>query len=226
MEMYSEVIRKAGILWNYMSSFNRPGESDTVIVCCSYDLRVCDYACRLIQEDPDRQLVFTGGRGNWTSQLWRLPEAHVYRERAIENGISPSRITTEEEATNLGENIRFTRERFGSLKSAIFVSKPNTLLRLRLTARKQWPGITAFTAGPALLYPGEVSNITGVYGVINEMVGDIQRILVYPSMGFQEPHIFPGEVLEAWEYLRDAGFTDHCMKDVPEGILPAAAPSR
>ena len=73
----------------------------------------------------------------------------------------------------------------------IFVTKPNAILRVALTVPVQWPEVTAFVDSPPLEFPQEVSNIIGVFGVINEMVGDVDRVLQYPSRGFQRAHDVP-----------------------------------
>ena len=85
----------------------------------------------------------------------------------------------------------------------ILVSKPNTLLRLRLTCEAQWPEIEFRCSAPELRFPGEVSETIGLEGVIHEMVGDIQRIQDYPSRGYQASHKLPRDILEAWGIAAD-----------------------
>jgi hypothetical protein len=45
--------------------------------------------------------------------------------------------------------------------------------------------------------------------VINIMVGDLQRIRIYPAKGFQIPQDIPDEVWTAYERLVKWGFTKH-----------------
>jgi len=210
--MTSQTIRHAKRIWNYLESYNSPEPSDAIVVCCSYDLRVCDYACELLRASLAPVIVFSGNRGNWTSHLWESPEAHVFRERAEANGIASSSMLIEAKATNIGENIAFSRQAIPEAKTVTFVTKPNTILRVRLTAPIQWPGVCTHTACPSFTFPDEVSNVIGLFGVINEMVGDIQRIIEYPKLGYQVEHELPGEVMESWEYLVRSGFTLHMMK--------------
>jgi len=47
---------------------------------------------------------------------------------------------------------------------------------------------------------------------VEEMVGDLERILKYPGLGFQVPQQVPAPVMEAWEALKGLGFTGHLMK--------------
>jgi hypothetical protein len=44
------------------------------------------------------------------------------------------------------------------------------------------------------------------------MVGDLQRIKMYPAKGFQVYQEIPGDVWEAFEQLVALGFDKHLMK--------------
>jgi uncharacterized SAM-binding protein YcdF (DUF218 family) len=209
MKISASVIRQARELWDYMSSPNSIFRADAIVVCCSYDLRVCDHACRLLEAGYAETLVLSGDRGNWTRELWDRPEALIYRDRALKKGIDPKRIITEEKARNLGENIGLSRKLLPEARRIILVSKPNTLLRLRLTCERGWPGVESRCSAPPLRFPEDASPVIGLPGLIHEMVGDIQRIQEYPAKGFQSPHDLPPEILRAYRTLRDYGFDHH-----------------
>jgi uncharacterized SAM-binding protein YcdF (DUF218 family) len=201
----------ARTLWNYLASSRRREPADAVVVCCSYDLRVCDYACDLIKQGLAPRLVLSGKTGNWTRFLWTEPEAHVFKERALANGIAPGQILLEDRSTNFGENIAFVRALLPDLRRVIFITKPNAILRVALTVPVQWPGISAYVDAPAWRFPEEVSNIIGVFGVMHEMVGDVDRIQQYPARGFQVSHELPEPILESWRALIAAGFGRHLL---------------
>jgi uncharacterized SAM-binding protein YcdF (DUF218 family) len=211
--MTTETLSKAGEIWRYMSAFKSRTKSDAIVVCCSYDLRICDHACDLVKEGISDTLVISGKFGNWTQHIWDKPEAEVFYERAIENGINGKQILMEANASNFGENISFSRALIPGAKVVTFVSKPNSLLRVKLTAEAQWPEVKTIVSCPYIHFPGEVSNIIGVWGAINEMVGDIERIQKYPARGFQAAHLLPEEIMLNWEYLTKQGFTFHLMPD-------------
>jgi uncharacterized SAM-binding protein YcdF (DUF218 family) len=214
--MNSETMRQAAILWDYMASFRSTGPCDAVVVCCSYDLRVCDYACDLIKSGLSQRLVLSGKTGNWTKHLWTGTEAAIFKARALENGIAESEILLEDRSTNFGENVAFTRELLPNAKAVTFVTKPASVLRVKLTAEIQWPGITQHVACPDFHFPQDVSQVIGIFGIINEMVGDIERVQKYPALGYQAPHELPQEVTAAWAYLMQQGFTYHCLPATPQ----------
>jgi hypothetical protein len=49
--------------------------------------------------------------------------------------------------------------------------------------------------------------------VINIMVGDLQRIKIYPEKGFQIYQEIPAEVWKAYERLVALGFDKHLIKE-------------
>ena len=204
-------LEHAGVLWSYLAATRRREPAEAVVVCCSYDLRVCDYACDLVKQGLAPRLVLSGKTGNWTRFLWTAPEAHVFKERALANGIAPERILVEDRSTNFGENIAFVRALLPDLRRVIFITKPNAILRVALTVPVQWPGIAAYVDAPAWKFPEDVSNIIGVFGVMHEMVGDVDRMQQYPARGFQVPHELPEPVLESWRALIAAGFGRHLL---------------
>jgi len=206
-------ISRAREIWDYLSALSSRGKSDAIVICCSYDLRVCDHACELLDEGYSDTLVISGKSGYWTRHIYNEPEAQVFYQRAIANGIDSDRIILEREATNFGENIVFSKPLIPRAKTVTFVSKPNSLLRAKLTVDAQWPEIDCHVSAPEYGFPDGVSNLIGVFGVIDEMVGDIDRIRKYPALGFQAEHRLPDRIVRAWEQLRDAGFTRRLLPD-------------
>lgn len=208
--MKSETIIHGEKIWNYFSSFNNVDKSDVIVVCCSYDLRVCDHACDLLKQGLAKKIIFSGFQGRWTKALWAESESVVFFKRAIENGIGEEQIILESSATNIGENIALSRLLVPEATSVIFATKPNTLLRVKLTAPIQWPDIHFFTSCPKLQFPTEISNVVGLFGLISEMVGDVQRIIEYSRLGYQVGWQLPEEIETSYNYLKDNGFT-HCL---------------
>jgi hypothetical protein len=45
------------------------------------------------------------------------------------------------------------------------------------------------------------------------MVGDLQRIKIYPEKGFQIPQEIPSDVWDAFEQLVELGFDKHLAKE-------------
>jgi uncharacterized SAM-binding protein YcdF (DUF218 family) len=125
-------LKHAAVLWDFLSAGRGHGNCELLIVCGSYDLRVCDYACELLSKGVAGHVVFSGNSGNWTRHLWDRPEAEVFAERALELGVRPDQFSLEMQATNFAENIAFTKAMFPQVRRVTFLTKPNSIRRVRL----------------------------------------------------------------------------------------------
>jgi uncharacterized SAM-binding protein YcdF (DUF218 family) len=205
-------LQHASVLWKFLGAGRQHSACELIVVCGSYDLRVCDYACQLLKDGVAPHLLFTGNTGNWTRHLWERTEADIFAQRALAQGVTAQQFTLETRATNFAENIAFARAMFPDVRRATFLTKPNSIRRVALTLPVQWPGLEAFVDAPSFDFPDEVSNLIGVLGLIDEMVGDVHRIMVYPALGFQVEQAIPEEVQVAWRYLVEQGFDHHLIK--------------
>ncbi len=210
----ADIRAAAEILWRYHCIYDPLIDCDAIIGLGSYDLRVADRCAELLRQGYARQIIFTGASGNWTRGLYSGSEAAAFADRAVECGISRDAIVLEETATNIGENIACSARILGvSDCSVILVTKPQTQRRCHATAKKQWPAALTMTTAPQHGFCEQPAGGFGIDHLINEMVGDIHRILTYPDAGFQIEQDVPGDVLEAYGKLKSAGFVHH----LPDG---------
>ena len=81
------------------------------------------------------------------------------------------------------------------------------------TFTKQWPGkmddvrVTSPQI-PLDQYPNEHLSEEDI---LNTMVGDLQRIVEYPKLGFQSKHEVPKNVMAAMQDLIKMGYTKHLL---------------
>jgi uncharacterized SAM-binding protein YcdF (DUF218 family) len=184
------------------------------VVCLgSYDLRVAHRAADIAFSYPSARVVVTGAQGNWTRDVFEATEAEILGRALVERGLSASRITLEPHATNIGENIAFARDLLGydAGETVFFVTKPQTQMRVRATAPKHWPVVETRVTCPLLSVDDYRTPDGDLAPLVNEMVGDLQRMIAYPALGFQAAVEIADEVLEAFEFLKSAGYTRHLM---------------
>ena len=210
-EALTPTLTHARKLWDFLVEGRRHQPSELLIVCCSYDLRVCDYACDLARKGVAPRVVITGGSSAWTRHLWTRSEASVFAERARTNGMAEHQILLEEKASNFAENISFARALCPQAQRVTFLTKPNSIRRVYQTLPLRWPGLTAHVDAPLFQFPSEVSNVVGLFGLIDEMVGDVDRLQVYPELGYQVPIGLPEGLLASWRFLIEAGFDRHLV---------------
>ncbi|QND51247.1 YdcF family protein [Phyllobacterium sp. 628] len=204
------VERAARILWDFHLIYDELTPADLIIGLGSYDLRVADRCADLFHQALAPKILFTGKAGNWTSNLYQTSEAEAFAERAIAAGVPADAIIIEPEATNIGENIRFARAMAdAAVRSVIIVTKPQTQRRAFATAKAQWPEINAAVTAPLHGFEEQPLTAYPLERLINEMVGDIQRIIDYPAKSFQIAQDIPASVRDAYRFLVSEGYDHH-----------------
>jgi uncharacterized SAM-binding protein YcdF (DUF218 family) len=214
-------------IWDYHHLNHALEKCDLILALGSDDLRVAEYAADLYLQGWAPLLMFSGNAGALTRERFSKPEAEIFAEIARQRGVPESAILIEAKSTNTGENVIFSRRlleskgihKFGGEAagkdgekwpdSLILVQKPYMERRAYATFMNFWPGKRVIAASPPIPfseYP--IENLPRDL-VINIMVGDLQRIKVYPGRGFQIEQQIPDDVWQAFEKLVELGYDKH-----------------
>jgi uncharacterized SAM-binding protein YcdF (DUF218 family) len=193
--------------------------ADAILVLCSHDTIVAKRGADLYLEGWAPLLIFAGGLGSITRHLWHEPEADLFARIAVEKGVPREKILIENRSTNTGENVRFAKELLAHRgldpRTFIVVQKPYMERRSYATFRKVWPEKDVIVTSPQLSmdeYLARYSHDTlSADDVISIMVGDLQRIRLYPAMGFQIHQEIPDDVWQAYEELVAAEYDKHLI---------------
>jgi uncharacterized SAM-binding protein YcdF (DUF218 family) len=212
-----EIFSLAQILWDYLHVNHIPEKSDCILALGSHDLRVADRAAELYLEGLAPLLILSGGLGNFTRNMWTQTEADRFAEIAIKKGVPAEAILIENKSSNTGENILFTQklleEKGLNPQRFIVVQKPYMERRSYATFKKHWPDKALIVTSPQISFEEYPTAEIPVERVINIMVGDLQRIKIYPQKGFQIYQPIPREVWDACERLIELGFDKHLVRD-------------
>jgi uncharacterized SAM-binding protein YcdF (DUF218 family) len=211
----------AQVLWDYHHLGDTVSPAEAILVLCSHDARVAERGAELFLQQMAPWLIFSGGLGTITRQLMTTPEADLFAGIAERAGVPRDRIIVENQSTNTGENVLFTQrllaERGLDIGSFILVQKPYMERRTFATFRKVWPEPSIVVTSPQVSmdeYLRAYSNESlSPADVISIMVGDLQRIRLYPEKGFQIPQDIPDDVWDAFVALVDAGYDRHLIAD-------------
>ena len=93
----------------------------------------------------------------------------------------------------------------------MLISKPYMERRAFATCRKVWPGVQIVCASEPIDLANYINGIGDAGPVPDMMVGDLQRVIEYPALGFAVEQEVPGKVYAAFERLIDAGYTSRLM---------------
>lgn len=212
----SEVARLARIVWDYHRLNHRLEPADAILVQGSHDLRVAERGAELFLGGYAPLLILSGGLGTLTRDLWDEPEAVKFARVARERGVPKDAILIEDRSTNTGENVRFTRELLSEKgidpESFLLVQKPYMERRTYATFRKVWPEKRALVTSPQIGLDDYPNEEIPRDQMIHIMVGDLQRIWLYPERGFQIPQEIPDEVWAAFQRLVALGYTKNLVR--------------
>ncbi len=206
-------------IWDYHLMRHQVAKADAILVLCSHDERVAERGAQLFLEGWAPLIIFSGGQGAITKTLWNEPEAQRFARIAMSLNVPRESILIEPNSTNTGENVQFTRklleERGLDPQIFIVVQKPYMERRSYATFRRYWPEKQVIVTSPQVSfrdYLAEYSNRSlSTSDVIGIMVGDLQRIKLYPALGYQIAQEIPDEVWSAFEGLVRAGFDKYLI---------------
>jgi uncharacterized SAM-binding protein YcdF (DUF218 family) len=183
----------------------------------SHDLRVAERGAQLFLDGWGPLIIFSGGLGRLTDEIWDEPEADKFARIARQMGVPADRILIENQSTNTGENVHFTRRLLAENgldpQTFILVQKPYMERRTYATFKQVWPEKEALVTSPQISladYPtGEIT----LDAVIHIMLGDLQRIRLYANKGFQIPQEIPEDVWQTYETLVGLGYTNNLINE-------------
>lgn len=211
-----ETLKLAQLLWEYHHVNHALEKSDCILVLGSHDIRVAERGAELYLEGWAPLLVLSGGLGRLTQEIWSEAEADKFASIALAKGVPQEAILIENKSTNTGENILFTqqllKEKALDPQTFIVVQKPYMERRSYATFKRHWPNKKLLVTSPQITLNNYPNEDISLEEVVHIMVGDLQRIKIYPEKGFQIFQEIPDEVWSAYEKLVGLGYNSHLVE--------------
>ena len=205
--------RAAHVLWRYNQMDHQVERCDAAIVLGCHDLRVAEHAARLYHKGLFPVAVFSGARSPWFPD----GEAYAFGGRAIALGVPAGATVYEPDATNTGANIEKTRHALGkagiTVGSVLLVSMPYMQRRGLASCQVAWPEVKPVCSSEQITYNAYVEAIGDEVHVIDQLVGDTQRVIVYPHLGFATEQQVSEHVHAALDHLIINGYTSKLLAD-------------
>jgi uncharacterized SAM-binding protein YcdF (DUF218 family) len=203
--------RDATIIWQYHQLHHRLRPCEVAIGLGSHDFGVPAYAAELYHAGLFPAMVFTGAINPTHPDRFPRGEAVHFREHALRLGVPDHAILVEPAATNTGQNIVLSRAALTAAgftaASVMLIAMPYMQRRAYATCRKLWPEVDVVCASQPLEFDDYVKTIGDEALVTNMLVGDLQRVIEYPQLGFAIEQEVPEDVHAAYQRLLDQGFT-------------------
>jgi hypothetical protein len=186
-----------------------PAMADAVIVLGSKYTDVPRFAGKLCALHRYPVMVFSGQRGRNTA-AWPTTEAELYERIARPFLPSGTRVLLEKEATNTGENARFSLRLLAqegiACRSVLSIQNATMTRRALATFAKERPDLAVVCLSPDRRYDDYLASTDEARSFLDDLVGNLQRILIYPGRGLQVEQPVPEAVLSAYRLLLSRGF--------------------
>ncbi|MDQ1294981.1 MAG: hypothetical protein QG608_2866 [Actinomycetota bacterium] len=209
-QLMDRQVEDTRLIWSYHQMGHEPRPCSVAIGLGSHDLGVATAAAELYAAGLFPLLVFSGGNSPTTRERFPRGEAVHYREHALQLGVPDDAVLVESRAENTGKNIAYSRDLLHSrgveATSVMLISKPYMQRRSYATARKVWPEVDIVCASEDLTLEGYLCSIGDEKLVVDMLVGDLQRVIEYPRLGFAIEQDVPQEVIDAYDRLVHDGF--------------------
>ncbi len=203
-------------IWNYMK-LNQPLEKcDLIIGCGCANLDIPIKCSQLLKEGYAPKILFAGGLGKITKNSFSKSEAEIYKDIAVSNGINEEDILIETKSTNTGDNFRFAME---------LLEKSNIKYNKILIVHKSLYERRTYSSAKIILKNKEIiitspdktleeyledlskKSKEAIMNEISVIVGNIQRLIIYPQFGWQIENDVPDSIIENYYYLKNLGFS-------------------
>ena len=190
-------------VWTYLAVSHRPRPSDAIFVFGSRDLAVPRRAAALFLAGHGERIVVTGRFGPRTEGVFPKPEALVFRDTLLDEGVPDSLIVTEAEATNTLENVRFGMQALRATgrpaRTALLVAKAFVMRRCLATFRRQYPGVGVWACPPQGVLSSHRDRPRAAF--VARLVDEVARLERYGQQGDIIRQPIPSSVCRAVQRL-------------------------
>ncbi|MFR2534454.1 MAG: YdcF family protein [Clostridia bacterium] len=216
MEITKEMSSMLSRIWDY-TGLNMPlEESDLIIGCGCANLEIPVKCSLLWKQGYAKNILFTGGLGKITKDTFTKPEAQIFQDIAIAQGVPKENVFLETQSTNTGDNFRMSIKIIETLEAKKILIVHNRLSERRTfcTAKKVLPDKEWRITSPDLTFKEWIQKLQTMpeeraKRIMEVMVGDLQRMMIFPQFGWQIQQTLPEEVVQAYQYLKQLGYTKY-----------------
>jgi uncharacterized SAM-binding protein YcdF (DUF218 family) len=241
-QLDSEAYSLGEVLWEYLRvRHTKPAYTSAcpgdvlIMVLGSPDLGVADHAAELLRQEVAEQAVVSGGCSLPCGSPSRV-EADIIADLIVAQGIAEARLIRELSSTNTSEHFWRTQELLAGRpdvaggenppKFVALVPTPVAERRALATARRRWSDTQFWIDGIQETYQSYMER-TDYRDALSRMIGEVERILAYPILGYMTPPDEPvtKEVQAAYAYLK-RDFNDRPVRGMDRKMLVSSGLAR
>lgn len=207
-------------IWDYMVLNMELKKCDIIIGngCSSLDIPV--RCSELLKKNYGKLILFTGGLGKITNEIFNKSEAEIYRDIAIAHGVDKDRILIENKSTNTGDNFRFSikllKTKNINVDKILIVHSKLSERRTLNCAKAIIKNKKLIITSPNITFDEYINKLNSkseieIYNILSVIAGDIQRLIIFPQFGWQIEQYVPQHIINIYFELKDMGYSKYIL---------------
>lgn len=214
-----EINKKLKIIWDYMHLDSKINKSDLIIGCGALNKKIPKKCWKLYNLGYAPIILFAGGYGKITQKYLDKSEAETFRDIAVALGVPRDKILLEKNSFNTRDNLKYAKKvlkkQHLNPQKIIIVHNEFMGKRVETIANDIFKNKEVYITSPTsdfYHYLKKLDNLTvsEIDDEISIIVGDIQRLIIYPQFGWQMDTKVPSKVIKSYYYLVSLGFNKYC----------------
>jgi len=213
-----EIINALQEIWNYMRLDQSLEKCDLIMGCGCSNLEIPIKCAKLYKEGYAKKILFTGGLGKITKNFFNKSEAEIYKDIAIKQGVNEKDILIETKSKNTVENFKFSSNilKNNNIKSDKILIVHGSLSQRRTLscAKAVLKDKTFLITSPDITFEDFLNKLKEnkhAIDTISTIVGNIQRLIIYPQFGWQQETKVPENIINAYYLLKELGFSKYIL---------------
>lgn len=215
-----EIINALQEIWNYMRLNQSLEKCDLIMGCGCSNLEIPIKCAQLYKEGYAKKILFTGGLGKITKNTFNKSEAEIYKDIAIKQGVDEKDILIETKSKNTVENFKFS---FNILKKNNIKAHKILIVHGLLAQKRTLSCAKAILkdqdfliTSPDTSFEEFLEKLKGnkqAIDTISTIVGNIQRLIIYPQFGWQKETEVPKNIINIYYFLKELGFSKYILSE-------------
>lgn len=219
----NELKSELKIIYDYMVLNQELQKSDWIIGCGCTNLTIPIVCSDLYKNHIAPKILFTGGYGKLTKDYFQKSEAETFRDIALKQGVKEKDIYLETKSTNTVQNFKNCQKIIKKNHEKIIIVC-NSIYERRVynTAKAILKDQIIRVTSERISYEEYFKNLVSSSDWkkdVSVIVGNIQRMIIYPQFGWQLKEEVPKEVLEVYQRLKQKGFNQYIISKEKIGKL-------
>ncbi len=213
-----EIINALQEIWNYMRLDQSLEKCDLIMGCGCSNLEIPIKCAKLYKDGYAKKILFTGGLGKITKNFFNKSEAEIYKDIAIKQGVNEKDILIETKSKNTVENFKFSSNilKNNNIKSDKILIVHGSLSQRRTLscAKAVLKDKTFLITSPDITFEDFLNKLKEnkhAIDTISTIVGNIQRLIIYPQFGWQQETKVPENIINAYYLLKELGFSKYIL---------------